>query len=177
MAGFDLCSNQKMCVDSKDINEKHVMIRDNMGNKRKLTLSVDPEVVAKAKRMGINISQLVEKILVGFTFEPSPADVSELRAGYKKLFSAMTPLLGKLNVKVCVAEGSLVLCSDGKLRDADGKKVILEDERCHPLSPGTVLSNFVDAIAVGAKRRRWHLREIEMARRIIKVVSGSMRRK
>lgn len=151
------------------------MIRDNVGTKKKLTLSVDPEVVEKAKGMGINISQLVEQILEGITFEPSPADVSELRASYKKLFNAMTPLLGKLDARVCVAEGSLALCPDGKLRDADGKKVLLEDERCHPLGPGTILSNFMDEIAKGAKRRRWHLREIEMARRIVKVVSGSMR--
>lgn len=147
-----------------------------MGTKKKLTLSVDAGAVEKAKGMGINISQLVEQILEAITFEPSPAEVSELKASYKRLFNAMTPLLGKLNARVCVAEGSLTLCPDGKLRDVDGKKVLLEDERCHPLCPGTILNNFMDAIARGAKRRRWHLREIEMARRIVKVVSEYMRR-
>ncbi len=160
-----------------------------MGTKEKLTLSVDPGVVEKAKGLGINISELTERVLEGFTFEPTLAEVSELKTKYRRLFDAMLPLLKKFHTRVSVAEefygygpdgpvtGDWIdLCPDGTLQDIDEKEVSLEDERCHPLDPGTILNHFVDAIAKGAERQKRHLKKIEMARRVVGAISESMKR-
>ena len=54
--------------------------------KEKLTLSVDKKVVKKAKEMGINISEITENVLKGFTFEPTSAEKTTLVEKYKELF-------------------------------------------------------------------------------------------
>ena len=72
--------------------------------KEKLTLSVDKEVVEKAKELGINISELTEKVLSGFTFEPTEVEESQVRAKYMELFETMKPVLQKFKVHVKVAE-------------------------------------------------------------------------
>jgi len=46
--------------------------------KEKLTLSVDKETVEKAKKLGINISEITEKVLRGFTFSAKEAEASAM---------------------------------------------------------------------------------------------------
>ena len=40
---------------------------DKMVGKQKLTLSVDKTTVSKAKEMGLNLSDITEQILIGYT--------------------------------------------------------------------------------------------------------------
>jgi len=72
--------------------------------KQKLTLSVDPDVVKKARRLGINISEITEGILRGFSFSPSSIETAALYEKYQQLFQTMLPLMKKYEINVKVGE-------------------------------------------------------------------------
>jgi len=71
-------------------------------NKKSLNLSVDEDVVKKAKDLDINISEITEKVLRAFTTSSKTADKEKLYAGYQELFNLMLPLLKKFRVNVMV---------------------------------------------------------------------------
>lgn len=160
-----------------------------MGSKEKLTLSVDKDVVEKAKDLGINISELTEKVLAGFTFEPTKLDESQVRAKYQELFATMVPLLKKFNTAVKVGkfletvdvglEEELIieLCSDGGLfafyPDIDFEKAFnLQEINLNLLlPPNEILNEFIKAISEGAKKHKERLKELEMTKKIIEAIS------
>ena len=55
-----------------------------VGEKQKLTLSVDKEAVEKAKKLGINISEITERVLMGYTSAEKPE--GSLHEAYNQLF-------------------------------------------------------------------------------------------
>jgi len=169
-------------------------VRERM-TKEKLTLSVDKEVVKKAKKLGINISEITEKVLRGFTFTPTGADELHVRAKYKELFDTMVPLLQKYSASVVVADvdtllpedrdkvgmdaggfASVELCPDGTLYSGDIDATIpIEKISVHEFSqPQQILSRFIYAISEGAERTKERLKEIEMAKRIISAIAGTV---
>src|SRR5437879_11328035 len=91
--------------------------------KEKLTLSVDEEVVRKARALDINISQATEMALRGFTAGSGEANAEQIRAAYDYLFRAMMPTMLRLDAAVEVGfdadpqtdGSSLYLEPDGKL--------------------------------------------------------------
>ena len=74
--------------------------------KEKLTLSVDEEVVKKARALDINISQATEMALRGFTAGSGEADANQIRAAYDYLFRAMMPTMLLLGTTVEVVSGN-----------------------------------------------------------------------
>jgi hypothetical protein len=99
--------------------------------KAKLTLSVDSEVVERAKNLGINISELAEQALRSFTYKPEDAEDEALLSQRDELFRAMVPLLRRYSIRVPVAKyihqaayggdpddfeeaGEVYLCGHGK---------------------------------------------------------------
>ncbi len=70
--------------------------------KQKLTLSVDSEIVERAKKADINISDITEKVLRAFTTSSKTADKEKLYEKYRELFNLMLPLLKKFRVNVFV---------------------------------------------------------------------------
>src|SRR5713101_3690348 len=72
--------------------------------KQKLTLSVDAEVVDRAKALGINISELAEQALRSFTYKPADAKDEALQQRRDELFKAMTPMLRRYSVKVPIGQ-------------------------------------------------------------------------
>lgn len=161
--------------------------------KEKLTLSVDKEVVKKAKKLGINISEITEKVLGGFTFTLAGVDESYVRAKYRGLFDTMLPLLKKYSVGVKVAtvdfapqdlqkegyEGPVMveLCPDGTLAyefASDWEEIPFEKISVvgfHP--PKQILSDFIEAISEASERAKENLKELEMVKRIIEAIAGS----
>lgn len=75
-----------------------------MIEKQKLTLSVDKEVVEKAKKLDLNISEITENILKTFTYQPTSAEDIQILEKYKELFRTMLPLLKKFNTSVKVGD-------------------------------------------------------------------------
>lgn len=159
--------------------------------KEKLTLSVDKEVIQKAKRLGINISEITERILRGYTSAEKPN--GSLYDGYQQLFDSIAPLLREFGVNTKVGlrienlkdskgavwdqPNDIFLESDGSLYSdlfehtfQDIKEVGLQSF----LSPGEVLSNLVDALVKSEEAREEKLREILMARGIINAMTKTL---
>jgi len=159
--------------------------------KEKLTLSVDKEAVDKAKKLGINISAITEKVLTGFTFSAKDSDASAVHKSYKELFDLMKPLLQKYSARVPVAaeyggeekeglihydiglEGMILLEPDGTFYSDLGEVGFRDIERIDLnqfLPVNQILSYFIDALIKGSERHKEVLKELEMAKRIIKAL-------
>jgi hypothetical protein len=161
--------------------------------KEKLTLSVDKEVVEKAKKLGINISDITEKVLKGYTSAEEPNGT--LYDAYCRLFDAIIPLLKAFGGRVKVGEGiDSAIDKNGRVLDegidytiflevdgsfylepfddyiSDIKKIDQQDF----LSPEKILSNLVDALARSKEANEEKMQQIMMAKRIVDAMSETL---
>lgn len=165
--------------------------------KEKLTLSVDKDAVAKAKTLGINISEITERVLKGYTSAKKPN--GSLYDGYKQLFDSIIPLLREFGINMTVAEpvhtfeddkdnkGAAINYSDRITLEPDGSfysdlfevsfKDIKRIDLRSFLSAEDILSNLVDALTKSEEARKKKLKEILMAKRIIDAMSETLVRK
>jgi hypothetical protein len=166
--------------------------------KEKLTLSVDKEIVKKAKKLGINISEITENILKGYTSAERPN--GSIYDAYRQLFTAITPLLKEFGGQVKVGEGvdsvsvqdkkgrsyddeipfSIFLDHDGSfyvdsydMSITDIRKICQQDF----LSPEKILSNLVDVLAKSKEANDEKMRQIMMAKRIVDAMSETLIKK
>ena len=168
--------------------------------KEKLTLSVDKEVVEKAKSLGINISEFTEGLLDGYASAQRP--VGSIHDAYKDMFDSIQPLLKEFDCIVKVSESWI------EVEDAEGmtERIAIEDEayltgsglfliksnvapedyyindikRIHPedfLAPKKIIINLLDEIAKSQEKRKVKMDEILMAKRIIDAMSESLLKK
>ncbi len=73
--------------------------------KKKLTLTVDSEIVKKARKdPDINISEITEKVLRAFTASSKTEDNEKRYDAYQELFDLMLPLLRKFKVMTKIAD-------------------------------------------------------------------------
>lgn len=149
--------------------------------KEKLTLSVDKTVVENAKKLGINISDITERVLKGYTSAVKPE--GSLYDGYMQLFDSIVPLLKEFDVAIVIAHDSIrdedthieypfevKLTPDGDFR-ADAFEASFRNIRQinHGsfLPPQEILRNLVDQLVRSEETRKQRLKEIMMAKRII----------
>ena len=161
-----------------------------MSEKQKLTLSVKKEVVDKAKEMGLNISEITESILTGFTFEPTESDDETLYRQYMELFHLMNPLMRKHNFKIKIGEGNpfpryegiearmeIFYFPDGSFWNNWDKGDFFDIrmiELHHLLAPSEILTNFIEELSNIVSKRKEKSRELEMAKRIIEAITDTM---
>jgi hypothetical protein len=156
-----------------------------MVSKQKLTLSVDREAVSKAKEMGLNLSEVTEKILLGFTFDNEEVDDEILRDNYHELLQTMLPLMKKHDFKVKIGENSFIVddilvkskiffLSNGMVYDTwtdeeynDLKKYDL----WNLFSPKLILKKFLEELSEIENKRKRFLKEIEMTKKIVEAIS------
>jgi hypothetical protein len=159
--------------------------------KQKLTLSVDKEVVEKAKVLGINISDITEKVLTGYTSAEKPE--GNIHDAYKELFDSILPLLKEFECDVQVAESWIeveipqdetYLTSNGNFHVvsyAPPNEMYISDIKKIPpeefLSAQEILSNLVNEMAKSQEKRKEKMEEILMAKRIIDAMSESLLKK
>ncbi len=163
--------------------------------KSKLTLTVDSDTVEKAKHLGINISELTEKVLRGWVFDPHDESRMAVMDHYKAMFDTMTPLLKEYNVSVHVANAystwenrletppttetiveEIYLQADGQFWFADEEVLvpfdkIRDDANIIYLQPSEILQKFIAALEEGKKKRREQLETLEVARRLIEAIA------
>src|SRR5579862_5500612 len=166
--------------------------------KHKLTLSVDAEVIKRAKEMGFNLSEITESVLRSFAFSQTESSRKVVRQKYAELFALMLPLLKSYDTKVQVSKTEnsgeigeevvggvkgtveyltyLELFPNGSLQWADSKReVLIEDiDPEFLLEPNDILQNFVTAIA-DADKLSERIEGIEMAKKIVEVISQSIK--
>ena len=157
--------------------------------KSKLTLSVDSEVVRKARGLGINISEITEGILRGFSFTPSRVEIDVLYEKYEQLFEAMKPLQKRYEVSVKVGDypiekengellalGKILLLTDGSfwIDEIDVKVRNINEIIVNYFDlPKEILSNFIEALSHSDESRKQQLTELEMAKRIIEAITNT----
>lgn len=168
--------------------------------KEKLTLSVDKEVVEKAKSLGMNISEITENVLKGYT---SPKPEGSLYDVYKELFKSILPLLKEFDCNVKIAESWIevimddtgdveqigpkdesYLMPDGNFLINDFEQgreyIILEIEKIRQnefLPTNKILENLVNELVKSKDKRQEKMDEILMAKRIIEAMSESLLKK
>ena len=167
-----------MCLDTYEVG--------CMARKKTTTLTLDEEVVKKAKKLGINISELTGTVLKGFTFEPKEYDAKILENKYKELFDAILPILKNQQINVNVGyfwdeknpgyNSDLSLLSNGSLYISDFEAVltfdkVINDGNISFASPKTILSNLIKAIERGRERNKEEMKDLEMVKRIIQAIS------
>ena len=167
-----------------------IRMNEKTTKKQKLTLSIDPTVIQKAKDVGINISEITEGILRGFSFTPSDLETQALLDKYFELFEVMQPILKKYSATVKVGEienynddvfegtSDLFLGADGEFFIPDYR-----DSYAHPhpeeidpnelSDPNTILKNFINSLATSAENRKKQITELEMAKRIIEAIADT----
>jgi hypothetical protein len=159
--------------------------------KEKLTLSVDSEVVKKAKSLGLNISDLTELALRGYTSYAKKSDSSAFYKAYKDLFEAMKPLLQQYDTSVRIATllapddtGETYDIVEDYLLSSNGA-FFAETAGVHfgeitniPtetfLPPKEILSNLIDSLATAKARRKETIKELGLVKRIVDVIASTM---
>ena len=166
--------------------------------KRKLTLTVDAETVETAKRLGVNISEVTERVLRNFAFDPNDESRKTLLGRYEAMFEAMQPLIREYDTSVDV--GRLVFVSKSNSKggqlDATGSEevyllaegnflidpeesIVSFEDLCKTspssyvvfLRPGEILRNFLESLERAKKERYERLESIEVARKVIEAIT------
>jgi hypothetical protein len=166
------------------------MDKTKISGKSKLTLSVDKEIVSKAKNLGLNLSEITENVLRSFTFTPNSMDKESLYGGYRSLFDTMLPLLKDYDESVLVAKWTEIdvegknlfefewyLTQDGTFWNLDFEKEV-KDIKSIPsygfLEPIKILSNFISALSSAKEKRKEKLEQIELAKKILEAIISSV---
>jgi len=161
-----------------------------MSEKQKLTLSVNKDVVDKAKELGINISDITENVLRGFAFTPKELNDDELYKQYQELFNVMLPLMQKYNFNVKIGSDTIMsnkgypmgyldiyfepngMFWDNLSEDYYGNIKMTKVYQFR--SPVNILSNFIEELTNSVEKRKEEMKELEMAKRIIEAISGTI---
>jgi hypothetical protein len=167
--------------------------------KRKLTLTVDAETVETAKRLGVNISEVTERVLRNFAFDSDDESRKTLISRYKAMFDAMQPLIREYDTSVHVATLHFVsksgnsrggqlepsgaedvyLLAEGNFLIDPEESIVSFEDLCKPsrssyvafLRPGEILRDFLESLEKAKKERYERLESIEAARRIIEAIT------
>lgn len=148
----------------------------------------------KAKKLGINISDLTELALRGFTFSAKEADASALYNAYESLFAAMKPIMDQYDTSVKIASEvlsvdgetglieteAILLLTDGSFYSETQEVDFKDISKISPgafLTPKEILSNLVEALSRSMAQRKETIREVEMARRIVDAIASSLQHK
>lgn len=159
--------------------------------KEKLTLSVDKDVVEKAKKLGLNISELTELALRGFSFSAKEADDAALYKSYQELFAAMKPLLQRYNASVTIGLEEFIdektgepdfyeeisLLPNGTFYAMSQEAHFTDITKISPdelVDPMQILKNLLDALAKSREKRKEAIKELEMAKRMVNAIATSL---
>lgn len=166
------------------------MTENKSSGKSKLTLSVDKDIVNKAKNLGLNLSEITENVLRSFTFTPDKTDKESVYAGYRALFELMLPLLKDYDTSVIVAKWLesdepgenfynqvWELTQSGYFWNPEFEQEV-KDIKSIPsygfLEPINILTNFISAISSAKEERKEKLEQIELAKRILEAIIGTV---
>jgi post-segregation antitoxin CcdA len=161
--------------------------------KQKLTLSVSKDAVEKARKIGLNLSELTEKVLQGRTSIPSEADEADVYSHYQHLVDSMAPFIDRYRLLVHIgdwdiydedgdpiARDTLEIGRNGKIwKEGDTtqmpEEVKLKDIPLHALFDGNkILSKFIEALAEAKQENQERIDQLQLANRIIQVMNESL---
>jgi hypothetical protein len=160
--------------------------------KQKLTLSVSKEAIVKARKVGLNLSEITEKVLQGYNAVPSDTNAAEVYSHYELLFGAMLPLMKQYDLSVQVgaetefdddgnpiSAEALVLYPTGEMiREQMDNTIIHVKLKDIPVGElfdaNQVLSNFISTLSNAKQRNQEMIGKLQLAKRIIDVMTESV---
>ena len=144
----------------------------------------------RAREIGLNLSDITEKVLRGFAFSPKEGDKKEVYEKYRELLETMKPVVMDYGVSVEIAnwieeikggeyEESIRLTPTGQLySDMAGEAIPIKDVHTVPLyllfEPKRILANFIKSLSEEKQKRRERIGELEMAKRVILAVTENL---
>jgi Post-segregation antitoxin CcdA len=160
--------------------------------KQKLTLSVSKDAIVRARKVGLNLSEITEKVLQGFTAVPANTNAAEVYSHYELLFGAMLPMMKQYDLSVQVgaetefdddgtpiSAEALVLGPNGDMireqMDNTITRVKLKDIPVGELfDADRILSNFISTLSNAKQRNQEMIGKLQLAKRIIDVMTESV---
>jgi hypothetical protein len=152
--------------------------------KQKLTLSLNREIIEKAKSTGLNISAITEQLLTALTYEPIGNTKDDVIKAYEALFETAQMMLRRYDAKVEVglyhnglADNNESLTIYPIQLDASGLTISTKDVTWNPslseplsnlYSPIKILENLVIAIIESSTTNKEKIKELRLALRFIK---------
>lgn len=157
--------------------------------KRKLTLYVNEDVIEKAKKLDLNISEITEGVLRSYAFKPDELEKASLVEAYKTLFDSMVPTLRDFMTSVDVGEIEsnpwnnlpekivITLTQSGRFwySVADDYNDFDDLPLWDLYEPTRILSNFINALSEAAEKRNERISELKIAKGIIDAIAGSVK--
>lgn len=151
--------------------------------KSKLTLSLNKDVIQRAKAAGINISEITEKLLTAVTLTPSGNSYDDVVEAYMAFYESVKSVLGKYGAQITASEGknySIVLGGPGFLRiiyDDPEEGMVGEDVKdvdviIHLLSnPIELLDKIIKALIEAAERNKEQIAKLQFALKFVNALS------
>lgn len=159
--------------------------------KQKLTLTVDAMIVDRAKRLGINISELTEQVLRSYTFEESDLGWDSLKTRHLTFLATMDPLLSKYGASVVIGDliarpGGGDPSFEGEVRYGGAGRFQADfDEEWRALDyyegnkdysiglrdPGHILKNLLNELQHAKERRREQIGNLLLAAKIVAAIT------
>jgi hypothetical protein len=165
--------------------------------KQKLTLTVDADTVEAAKKLGLNISEVTESVLRGYTYDPDRAEEGATRTQYQELLATMDPLLEKYGASVIVGDCQLYdygedndgdpvfysghghLYAEEEVGSSDSESQItvrsIKAEEVRFDRPSTILKRFLFAIEQAKSARLEEVEGLLLAKRLIEALNEQER--
>jgi len=152
--------------------------------KQKLTLSIDKNVIEKAREVGINISSLTEEFLRAIIFSHQNFTQDDLIESYQILFDLIRPYLKKYSASISVGDVyeenthqsyPLELTKDGlKAYYFDGEEYNTDVKQSIDdlYTPKKILEELLPALIKAAQNNQEKMKEFEMSLRFLKALSN-----
>ncbi len=107
-----------------------------MSDKKKLTLSINSEVIDKAKKLGLNLSEITEGVLKisSLNYEDNLATPDKLREVYVDILKKISKVLKKWDMHLEIGSEKILVEST----DSDGKKEFKYIDYIYFLTPYSV---------------------------------------
>jgi len=165
-------------------------------NKKNLNLSVEEDLIKKAREQGINISEITEKVLRVFTTSSENVEKEKMYKVYQELFHLILPLLKKFQVETLVGQEEVYAGDneyDYEIEEEEEPPVMILDIFLEPngtfsreggdtknirdipvewfLKPKAIVDKLLLSIQKGVEYRKNQFKEIEMAKTIIDAIT------
>jgi hypothetical protein len=164
--------------------------------KSKLTLSLNKDVIQRAKAAGINISEITEKLLTTITLKPYGNTYEDVTKAYGGFIQSIRGILGKYHTEVIVhrvkypaeirtdlpdwKDFDVVLDQNGLWKRLyDDEKEEVEYEPIDDIGiainflgdPVKLLENIIDTLVKAALRNKEQITQLQFALKLVKTLA------
>jgi Post-segregation antitoxin CcdA len=150
--------------------------------KQKLTLTINQNVIKKAKNAGLNISSLTERVLNAYSYASDGNSKEDVIRSYENLFDIIKEIVKIYGISVDVGISTSDTESNSRiLLNADNGLYIKNENSCvikttvaqilqHLYSPDVILEQLILACLASAAQNKTKTTELNIALRFLKLL-------